>query len=187
MKRKGFTLLELIISISLMLTVLGATYGLLGVGFRLNKQVVMEKELMEIAEQFQRLLITEFSQAGSIEAVLDQSGRIHSSLGSDPIEVKSIKLVSSNRPMQLEYQETLIFLKDYSTDYRHSVWMVKGKTKNSVDVSASMHSTAYEIGTLVEEIQIKHIEKNIYQLDLFLTYFDTNIHHTKSFFVSLQN
>lgn len=189
MNRRGFTLLELTISISLMFSILGAAYAMLSLGFQINRQIVMEKEMIEIGEQLQSFLTTEFSRASSIEAVLDKSGKVHYSVGSEPLDIQSIKLIRSKFiSYQKPYREALIFLKDYEKDYRHSIWLIReSRDYVNLDVISSQAGKAFEIGTQVKGIQIEHIDQNIYRIEMTLTYFDTGIDRSKSFFVRLQN
>lgn len=189
MKRKGFTLLEISISIVLILLIIHSAFSLMSTTFLMKQNIIAEKELIEVGEFLQNKITTEFSRAESIDEVLGKDGNVYSAVDKSPIDARAVKLKrSKNIPLESSYLEELIYLKDFQTDARSSLWIFKN-ARESLQLNIKNYSAygGYEIGTYVESMKISLMEKNIYQIELGLRYLDTDIVKTKHFLVKLQD
>lgn len=189
MVRRGFTLLEILISISLTLILLSASFSIFSSALIMNKNIIAEKELIEIGNFLQKVLTKEFSRADRIESILDKENSIHTNIGGTLIDIRAIKLIRSKRVnYRNSYKEQLIYLKDYGNDLRRSMWSYKNSSIYR-KININLYSTyrAYEIGTQVKSLRIKQIQNNIYYIELILKYYDMDIVHQKSFLVKLQD
>lgn len=189
MKQRGFTLIEVITSITLMLVVVNAGFVLFAGAIRMNQTIIAQKQLMEIGEFLENSLITEFSRAERIDSILSKDGTIYSNVGTEGIDVRAIKLIRSKHTNYSQpYREELIFLKDFEIDYRRSMWIAKNSNEfKTMDVKRYFSYSGYEVGTWVEALKIFRISDKIYRIELGLLYAETNINYSKSFLVKLQD
>lgn len=187
--KRGFTLLELIISIVLLLAVLNTAFSIFSSAVMMNRQIIAEKELIEVGEFLQHTLTREFSRAKRIEAVLDKDNAIHTHIGEDIIDIRCIKLIrSKNITFSGSYKEELIFLKDYEDDERRSVWIHKNSNGHyPANIKIYRSYSSYEAGTHLKSMKISREQDNIYRIALELEYFDTEITYGKNFLVKLQD
>lgn len=188
MRRRGFTLMELTISIALLFLVMNTAFAMLGTAFSMNQSMIADKELMEVGEMLETALQTEFSRAASIDGVLDTQGNIHSSVGNSPIEVQCIKLLKSKQThVQSSYFEELIYLKNQDTNGRKGIWVTKNSNKYRVmNIKHYKSYGGFEVGTQVDSFRILK-EEDLYRIELSLRYKNTENKHNKSFLVKLQD
>lgn len=186
MKKKGFTLIEISISIALILFVLSSSYSLLATAIKVNQNFIAEKELTEAAAAFQTYLMVDFSRAESVDQVLDENNVVYEDIGSRPIRAKCIKLTrSKNILYQRAYINQLIYLDDKD---RGSVWAFKN-SREAFDVDVrhyKAYTGAYEIATHIDSIQISREDEKIYRIDLELKYYETDFQYKTSFLIKLQ-
>lgn len=186
--KKGSTLLELIISIAMSLAILGAAFSILSSALLMNRNIIAEKELIEIGEFLHNSLTKEFSRSAEIESVLDKDNVVHTHIGDRFIDIRCVKLIRSKRiSYNSPYKEELIYLKDHEADGRGSLWAHKNSNSWKTNIKAFASYRSYEIGTQVDSLKIKRVEGNIFLLELVLKYYDTDIDHRKSFLVKLQD
>lgn len=189
MKQRGFTLLEILISVALILSVIHSAFVLLSTTFSVNKEMIAEKELVEVGEFLQNRISEEFRRCSKVEAPLGKDGTIYTQINEDPISIQCVKLLRSHYTSYASaYKEELIYLRGYEEDGRSSVWLFKNARESlSVDIKHYSSYGGYEIGTYVEEMTIAQVDTAIYQIELKLRYLDTDIRKTKHFLVTLQD
>ena len=188
MKKKGFTLIEITISMVLLLTLMGSAYSLISTAIKANANFIAEKELIENAPLLQSFLKKEFERSESIDEVLDKNGNLHTELSHIPVDIQCIKLTRSKHNLLQSadgsklYINQLIYLRD---DERKSLWSMKNKNEFT-QISAKNYKGGYEVGVHVDSILISKIEEDIYNIELTFKYYQTNFEYKTSFFVKMQ-
>ena len=188
MKRKGFTLIEITISMVLLLTLMGSAYSLLSTAVKMNANFRAEKELVENAPLLQSFLEKEFERAMRVDEVLDKDGVLHTELNHIPVDARCIKLTRSKHSLLQSaegstlYINQLIYLRE---DDRKSVWSVKNSNKLA-QISAKNYKGGYEVGVHVDSILLSKVEEDIYNVELIFKYYQTKFEYKTSFFVKMQ-
>lgn len=171
------------------LVLLSASFSIFSSALIMNRNIIAEKELMEIGDFLQKALIKEFSRADRIESIIDKDNTVHTNIGDTLIDIRAIKLIRSKRINYMNsYKEQLIYLKDYENDLRRSMWSYKNSSIYR-KININLYSTyrAYEIGTQIESLRIRRVQNNIFHIELLLKYYDMDIVHQKNFLVKLQD
>lgn len=186
MKRKGFSLIEITISIALTLTIVSAAYSLTTTALKIHSRFLAEKELTETSALMKSFLKIEFERASKVDEVLGLDGKTYTEIDRALIETVCIKLTrGKNTLYQRPYINQLIYLRD---DNRYSLWSFKN-SRESLAVHAQNYmgySGAYEIGTYLKAMSISRIAQNIYNIELTLCHYQTGFEYKTNFYAKTQ-
>lgn len=191
MRRNGFTLLEVTISIVLTLTVLSAAYALLLSAYRIHAQFVAKKELIENAPLLQSVLIREFERSSEVLEILDVDGTVHHAFGAEPINVRSLHLLRARNSvyqernaLQSQYIDQVLNLRP---DRRRSVWICRNRNPHRLlQVRPQIQDGSYEVGVFLDQLWISRIEETLFQLELVYRYYETDIEYRTQILATIQ-
>lgn len=189
MLKKGFTLLEVLISISLFFVIIFMLFSLLNFSIETQRKYLYEKELIEVADDLKRKIEFELSDTIQISEVLDSEGILHTNISDEEIDIVCFKMIKNPKSYgKNNYIEKIIFYKTFEQDSRRSVWIYKNSSKyRTINTKLYYNYRSYEIGTHLYKIYIKKTIDEIYSFRLIFKYYDKDVFYEKQFLVKLNN
>lgn len=188
MNRKGYTIIEILISVSLILILFLSLFKIMNLSFKLYKNYSYNKELLESSDLLKRVLSKELSDIEYIDSYIDTNDNIMIDIPEEGIDLKCIKFKKSRySKFYNNYVEKIIFIKSYDIDKRRSVWLIKNSNNNkNIDISKYTSYSSYEIGIHLNNINIKKVNESLYLMSLEFKYYDKDIFVHKSIFIKLK-
>lgn len=186
-QNKGFTLVEIIVSLMLSLIIFTSSAGLIATLGSFRDRSLIRNELYESANFIQQMFEREFKDTSDIIGIKTDDGKLLTEIPEIFVEFESILLKRSHFILESSNHKALaIYKKDHHIRERKPLFIFKSQSLDIGLLNKISTVVGYESGTNLYKMALKKVSDTIYEIQLDLTFESQTQSYTRNFYVKLQ-